>query len=226
MEDKDNNSTNQIQERPQEVGNPTNGQPTAATTRPNIYHERQSKQLCALHTLNNLFQAANVFSKKDLDVICTELAPNSRFFNPHRSALGMGCYDINVIIAALAKRGFEAIWFDKRKNLQQLNMDNIFGFILNVPNKPSNGLLSIPLDYIPVQAQVWSSQKHWIAIKKIESHYYDLDSKLDSPYRIGSESDLLQYLSPKNTLEQVEIFIIVPKHVEEDQSWFKATSTD
>lgn len=82
---------------------------------PDIYHERQSKQLCALHALNNLFQVPNAFSKKDLDDICIELAPNSRLLNPHRSALGLGCYDINVIIAALAKKGYEVIWFDKRK---------------------------------------------------------------------------------------------------------------
>lgn len=82
---------------------------------PEIYHERQSKQLCALHALNNLFQDPKAFSKKDLDVICSELAPNSRLFNPHRSAFGLGCYDVNVIIAALSKKLFEVIWFDKRR---------------------------------------------------------------------------------------------------------------
>lgn len=81
----------------------------------NIYHERQSKQLCALHALNNLFQDPKAFTKQDLDAICEELAPDSRIFNPHRSALGFGCYDVNVIIAALAKKNFDVIWFDKRK---------------------------------------------------------------------------------------------------------------
>lgn len=80
-----------------------------------IYHERQSKQLCALHALNNLFQDSQAFKKHDLDTICKELAPNSRIFNPHRSTLGLGCYDVNVIIAALSKKGFDVVWFDKRK---------------------------------------------------------------------------------------------------------------
>lgn len=83
--------------------------------RSRIYHERQSKQLCALHTLNNLFQSSNAFTKKDLDVICNELAPQARLINPHRSFFGLGCYDVNVIIAALAKKGFDVVWFDKRK---------------------------------------------------------------------------------------------------------------
>lgn len=80
-----------------------------------IYHEKQSKQLCALHALNNLFQDARAFTKQDLDAICKELSPESRIFNPHRSALGLGCYDVNVIISALSKKGFDTIWFDKRK---------------------------------------------------------------------------------------------------------------
>ena len=28
-----------------------------------IYHERQSKELCALHALNNIFQARDAFSQ-------------------------------------------------------------------------------------------------------------------------------------------------------------------
>lgn len=86
-----------------------------ATSAPIIYHERQLMQLCALHVVNNLFQKKETFTKQDLDAICKELAPDSRFFNPHKSALGLGCYDVNVIICALAKKGLDVIWFDKRK---------------------------------------------------------------------------------------------------------------
>lgn len=35
-----------------------------------VYHERQVKELCALHALNNLFQDQKAFCKKDLDDIC------------------------------------------------------------------------------------------------------------------------------------------------------------
>lgn len=99
----------------------------------NIYHERQTRQLCALHTLNNLFQG-NVFrycnvtykkyltfikgeqsyTKEQLDQICNDLSPNV-WINPHRSPLGLGNYDINVIMTALQMRNCEAVWFDKRK---------------------------------------------------------------------------------------------------------------
>lgn len=81
---------------------------------PVVYHERQSRQLCALHALNNLFQA-KVFEKSHLDAICNDLAPDSRLFNPHKSILGLGSYDVNVIIAAIGTKGFDVVWFDKRK---------------------------------------------------------------------------------------------------------------
>jgi josephin len=34
-----------------------------------IYHEKQRKQLCLLHTLNNLFQRRE-FEQQELDAIC------------------------------------------------------------------------------------------------------------------------------------------------------------
>lgn len=37
----------------------------------NVYHEKQVKELCALHALNNLFQET-FFSKSMLDSLCIE----------------------------------------------------------------------------------------------------------------------------------------------------------
>lgn len=123
-----------------------------------IYHERQIRELCALHALNNLFQgmcmcclvcqfllnklydidhdtfftrspfkcvpkliflfifiaAKGTFTKSELDEICVQLSPDE-WINPHKSMLGLGQYDVNVIMSALQLRGYEAIWFDKRK---------------------------------------------------------------------------------------------------------------
>ena len=75
-----------------------------------IFHERQRRELCALHALNNVFQhkeftkgilrrqhANLAFSKDELDQVCNRLAPAS-VLNPHKSFLGTGNYDINVIM--------------------------------------------------------------------------------------------------------------------------------
>lgn len=79
-----------------------------------IYHEKQVRELCALHALNNLFQSKDAFTKMELDYICHSLSPDN-WINPHKSMLGLGNYDINVIMKALQSRGYETIWFDKRK---------------------------------------------------------------------------------------------------------------
>lgn len=44
----------------------------------------------------------------------TRLAPDSRL-NPHRSLLGTGNYDVNVIMAALQGLGLAAVWWDRRR---------------------------------------------------------------------------------------------------------------
>jgi josephin len=61
-----------------------------------------------------LFQDGKAFKQDDLDGICSDLAPNS-WVNPHKSVLGLGNYDINVIMSALQLKNYEAVWFDKRK---------------------------------------------------------------------------------------------------------------
>lgn len=44
----------------------------------------------------------------------SRLAPQC-VVNPHRSVLGTGNYDVNVIIAALQSRDLAAVWWDKRR---------------------------------------------------------------------------------------------------------------
>jgi len=61
-----------------------------------------------------VLQRRDAFRQSDLDAICASLAPKA-WLNPHKSLLGLGNYDINVITAALHKIGLEPVWFDKRK---------------------------------------------------------------------------------------------------------------
>lgn len=58
--------------------------------------------------------AKGTFTKSELDDICVQLSPDE-WINPHKSMLGLGQYDVNVIMSALQLRGYDAIWFDKRK---------------------------------------------------------------------------------------------------------------
>lgn len=52
-----------------------------------------------------------------VNIVCgsfSRLAPQC-VVNPHRSVLGTGNYDVNVIIAALQSRDLAAVWWDKRR---------------------------------------------------------------------------------------------------------------
>ena len=43
----------------------------AESTYSHIYHEKQVKELCAMHAINNLLQK-QAFVQKDIDKICTK----------------------------------------------------------------------------------------------------------------------------------------------------------
>ncbi|KAG5201056.1 hypothetical protein JEQ12_005590 [Ovis aries] len=148
--------------------------PGAQPSPPSVYHERQRLELCAVHALNNVLQQ-QLFSQEAADEICKRLAPDSRL-NPHRSLLGTGNYDVNVIMAALQGQGLAAVWWDRRRPLSQLALPKVLGLILNLPSPVSLGLLSLPL-----------RRRHWVALRQVDGVYYNLDSKLRAPEVLGDE---------------------------------------
>jgi len=62
-----------------------------------------------------------------------------------------------------------------------LNLDNILGFILNVPSDYKLGFVLLPL-----------RRRHWVTIRQVHGTYYNLDSKLEFPQLIGRVSDFWQ----------------------------------
>ncbi|GFR99503.1 josephin-like protein [Elysia marginata] len=180
----------------------------------NMYHERQVKALCALHALNNLFQRQQTFTKKDLDQICDRLSPGT-FINPHRSMLGLGNYDVNVLMAALQDKGYETIWFDKRKNVNRLVLQNIMGFILNTPSAFHFGPLRLALHC-----------KHWIALRFLHGQYMNLDSKLTSPVAIGDEEKLIEFLHSELEDGKKELLLVVNRDVYDANTWQKGGFDD
>ncbi|XP_058458581.1 josephin-like protein [Malaya genurostris] len=172
-----------------------------------VYHEKQVKELCALHALNNLFQDRECYNKMQLDEICRGLAPDD-YINPHKSILGLGNYDINVIISALHMKDCEAIWFDKRKDPSCIDTSRIVGFILNVPSNYKVGFVRLPIQ-----------RRHWISIKKINGEYWNLDSKLDTPLLIGNEIQTMEYMRNQLQSNENQLFIVCTKEVEKDQLW-------
>ncbi|XP_039213785.1 josephin-2 [Crotalus tigris] len=176
------------------------------TETPAVYHERQRLELCAVHALNNVLQE-RLFTQEIADEICKRLAPDARW-NPHRSFLGTGNYDVNVIMAALQSVGLEAVWWDKRRPLEQLTLAGLVGFIINVPSNVCLGFLSLPV-----------RRRHWIAVRQLDGIYYNLDSKLKAPAPIGGEADLRVFLQEVLSQGACELLLVVPHEAGEARPW-------
>ncbi|KAL0983992.1 hypothetical protein UPYG_G00135610 [Umbra pygmaea] len=173
-----------------------------------IYHEKQRRELCALHALNNVFQDGAAFSKDTLQDIYQRLSPGT-LVTPHKkSMLGNGNYDVNVIMAALQTRGFEAVWWDKRRDVSSIALSNVTGFILNVPSNLRWGLLRLPL-----------KRQHWIGVRDVGRVYYNLDSKLRSPHPIGNADELRKFLRHQLRGKNCELLLVVTEDVEVHQTW-------
>lgn len=175
-----------------------------------IVHHKQRLQLCLLHALNNLFQGETTFSRSELNSIAGNLSaglqhfdgPFSRLLGTHHNVI-TGNYDVNVLMAALQSRQTEAVWFDRRKGVDALNLDDadkkLVGIILNLPSRGFAGL--------------WKS-RHWIALKKIEGFWYDLDSDLSTPFPfLGGDDEIKQFLE-QHFAGGSEAFIVFKKDEE------------
>ncbi|KAL7152040.1 hypothetical protein ABFS83_04G070900 [Erythranthe nasuta] len=155
-----------------------------------IYHERQRLQFCLLHSLNNLFQEKDAFTRENLNAIAEKLdledpnkttrTPLSVIFKPHHNVL-TGNYDINVLISALEERGKTVIWHDRRSGASSIDLDGdkLFGIIINVRVRRYGGL--------------WRG-RHWITLRKIETVWYNLDSDFSAPYPFKNTDEIREFL--------------------------------
>lgn len=157
-----------------------------------IYHERQRLQFCLLHALNNLFQEKDTFTRADLDAIAEKLilddptrvrwTPISVVFKPHHNLL-TGNYDVNVLIAALERRGKNVVWHDRRNGASSIDLDGsetgLMGIVLNIPVRRYGGL--------------WKG-RHWVTLRKIDGVWYNLDSDLKAPIPFKDVDDVRVFL--------------------------------
>uniref|UniRef100_A0A0D3BTS5 ubiquitinyl hydrolase 1 n=2 Tax=Brassica oleracea var. oleracea TaxID=109376 RepID=A0A0D3BTS5_BRAOL len=162
-----------------------------------IYHERQRLQFCLLHSLNNLFQYKDAFTRESLNSIAEKLVaddpnketwttPLSFLLKPHHNTL-TGNYDVNVMIAALEGKGKSVAWHDKRHGASSIDLDAdaLMGVVLNVPVKRYGGL--------------WRS-RHWVVMRKINAVWYNLDSDLVVPQRFKDEDEVRRFLDQNLSL--------------------------
>jgi hypothetical protein len=154
--------------------------PLSAASCDEIYHERQRLALCGVHAINNLLQKER-FQKSDFDEACQKLSP-SIIFNPHRSILGIGDYDVNVVTMLLQEEGLTVSWHDRRTILERKDFedDQMVGVLWNVKSTSLWGRIM--------------RGRHWIALLYRDRQWIYLDSTLPEPHVVGSQDACLQLL--------------------------------
>lgn len=192
-----------------------------------FYHEKQVRQLCALHSLNSLF-GGPVFTKAMLDQIDSWML-QQRLTTPggvdreekksaQKSVFGFGNYDVNVIMLAVQARECEALWWNRKRDVSRLNLDHIVGFIVNMPARPR--VLFFPMPF---------TRRHWFSIRAcltadLQRQYFNFDSKLDAPSRIGNDASMFSYLSEVIAGKDRELLVIVPHFAAETGSWLRSSA--
>lgn len=91
-----------------------------------------------------------------------------------------------------------------------LHLENIYGFILNIPTDLKWGVIRLPIH-----------RKHWITIREVGGKYYNLDSKLEAPETIGTEPELKTYLKEQSECKDKELLLVVQPSIAQSGAWYK-----
>jgi josephin len=166
-----------------------------------LYHEQQSLALCAVHAVNNLLQRQE-YTKKDFDAVCQALS-EATWFNPHRSMLNIGDYDVNVVSIVLERQNLQVTWWDQRQELHASDLERCLGVLWNVASPSLLG---------------WMLRgRHWIALRydnnDENNKWINLDSMRIKPGAIGSHDKCAKLL---NTLRH-DSHILLIKETETEQ---------
>ena len=137
---------------------------------------------------------ADFFSRAELDSIAEKMAdddperrrwsPSSYVFRPHHNRL-TGNYDANVLLAAAESRGRRVTWHDRRQPASNIGLGGphepagFEGLMVNVPVRRLGGL--------------WRS-RHWLAVRRVQGRWYDLDSDLIEPRPFDDDRQLESFI--------------------------------
>ena len=95
------------------------------------------------------------------------------------------------------------------RKIEKIDFSKVKGVILNVPSDYKLGFVKIPFDF-----------KHWYVVRKIDSAFYNLDSKLDKPVKLGDRQTAVDFLNDKLKVEKTQLLLVVEPSVENTGSWY------
>ena len=164
--------------------------------------ETQRLLLCGLHALNNAVQGdAAHWDKAELDALCDTLDPPVCggwclcWLNKHRHWLGLGDYDVNVLLCALESRGLVGSWWDARLGETRLRAElaealpasgqPIMALLVNGGSGRQGGGRFGPR----------GGTNHWWAVRREGSAWWDLNSLARVPVKYMDLGELVNDLS-------------------------------
>ena len=141
-----------------------------------------------------------MYDKFSFDAICEQLTPDS-WINPHRSLLGLGNYDINVLIAALHSQHYDTHWHDRRRPIASIRLQHISALLVNTTAYRLLGLYSA---------------HHWYAVRPFAggSEWWNLNSQLRAPERV---EDVVAYCEAAMKDERTQLLLVAPQQLEREQ---------
>lgn len=150
-----------------------------------------------MHTINNISQRQAV-TEADLNSIADELAPGRLplpYLHPHRTIF-LGNWDVNVLELAIERgQGKKLCWHDERDTEFKDITNNVFAVVVNV--KCNQGLLRILFP-----------SRHWFGLKLFDGEWWNVDSKLAKPTKIGSIDDVRLFLLDLQETLDAKIFTV------------------
>lgn len=94
------------------------------------------------------------------------------------------------------------------RKVDDIVTDKVKGFLLNSPSPLRMMRWEISINYF----------KHWYAVCRLhEQTYYNLDSKLTAPQRIGEDEDLKKFILNKLQKGNTELLIVVCKDTTKEE---------
>jgi hypothetical protein len=165
-----------------------------------LYHERQAfgRQLCAAHSLNNLTQS-RAFSAGAVDAVARALASGGAQRTPF-----FGNHDVNVLQAAASQIAqIELSYFDARRAQSDGELEALVAARGGGGGGDGGGSAVVGL-VLNVAVPGWWGRlrgaRHWLALLPVEEEdeglvaWYNLDSMLASPERIGGAEETAAFL--------------------------------
>ncbi|KAJ3338525.1 Josephin-2 [Gonapodya sp. JEL0774] len=161
-----------------------------------------------MHAVNSAFQK-RIYYKRDFDKVANQLHKETRkvqtfpwnLVNPHKSLLGVGNYDVNVISRSFEEHGFELQWWDLRKPLAAIPFESP-SFLSLLLNATSGDLLS--------SHHFWTIREY----PRASGTWWSLDSKQDRPDKIGPLAEVIKLLELlKGAKRELQVMVVVAKPV-------------